>query len=96
MIFRQLFDDDSSTFTYLLGDETSGLAVIVDPVIRNVDRYIKVLAELELRLHLSIDTHTHADHITAHSELRDTTGCRILVARQSRANCGCGTFDGSR
>lgn len=96
MIVRQIFDAASSTYTYLLGDEASGLAVIIDPVIGNIARYVALLAEHGLSLHLSLDTHTHADHVTAQARLRDLTGCRILVSRQSQVDCGCATFDDTR
>lgn len=96
MIRRQLFDTASSTYTYLIGDETAGKAVLIDPVISNVDDYLAMLDELGLRLDLSIDTHTHADHITAQGALRDLTGCRIMVSHEARVTCNCPTFDGSR
>jgi sulfur dioxygenase len=96
MILEQLFDKESSTMTYLLGDASSGRALLLDAVMTNVDRYLARLRDLDLRLDLAIDTHTHADHITAQSVLRDITGCRILVSRQSRVSCGCATFDGDR
>lgn len=96
MIRKQLFDSESSTFTYLLGDENSRLAAIIDPVISNVREYLAVLDQLDLRLHTAIDTHTHADHITAQSLLREVTGCRMLVSRESRTSCHCPIFDGSR
>src|SRR4029079_6039610 len=64
MIFRQLFDSTSSTYSYLLPSRTGGAAVIIDPVLERVDRYIQLLKELDLRLVKAIDTHLHADHIT--------------------------------
>src|SRR3990172_6873921 len=64
MIFRQLFDSTSSTYTYLLASRHGGEALIIDPVLERVDRYIQLLKELDLRLVKGIDTHLHADHIT--------------------------------
>ena len=75
MVRRQLFDRESSTYTYLVGDETSGLAAIIDPVISNVGDYLAILEALGLRLDLSIDTHTHADHITAHNSTTAFSAC---------------------
>ena len=69
MIFKQLFEPVSSTYTYLLGCEQTGQAVLVDPVINTMDRDLQVLKELRLRLVCTIDTHIHADHITAALEL---------------------------
>lgn len=94
MIFRQLIDSESSTYTYILGDESSRKAMIIDPVLTKVKDYLSVLDHLELSLHASIDTHTHADHITAQSMLHDLTGCEMLVSRQSRVSCNCPLFDG--
>ena len=70
MIFRQLFDPLSSTYTYLLGDETSGQAVLIDPVISAMDRDLAELHRLGLKLAYTVDTHIHADHITAALELK--------------------------
>ena len=64
MIFRQLFDQTSSTYTYLLASRHGGEALIIDPVLERIDRYIQLLRELDLRLVKAIDTHLHADHIT--------------------------------
>jgi len=64
MIFRQLIDKETSTYTYILGDADSGVALIIDPVIDQVERDIKILAELGLTLTHTLDTHVHADHIT--------------------------------
>lgn len=90
MIFRQLFDSTSSTYTYLLAD--SGEAVLIDPVVENTDSYITLLKELDLKLALAIDTHTHADHITALGKLRDATSCETRVGEQSKAYCANGTY----
>ena len=70
MIFRQLFDSVSGTYTYLLGSRPGGEALIIDPVLEKVDRYLKLLAELELTLVKAVDTHVHADHVTGLDDLR--------------------------
>ncbi|MEK9797220.1 MAG: MBL fold metallo-hydrolase, partial [Alphaproteobacteria bacterium] len=75
MIFRQLFDSESFTYTYLLASRRGGEALIVDPVLDKVDRYVQLLDELELRLIKAVDTHIHADHITGLGALRDLTRC---------------------
>jgi len=77
MIFRQLFDRESCTYTYLLGDPQSGLALLIDPVVENVDRDLQILDELGLTLHSTLDTHVHADHVTGAWELKQRTGARI-------------------
>ena len=69
MIFRQLFDKVSSTYTYLIASRKGGEALIIDPVLENVERYIKLVEELDLRLVKVIDTHIHADHISGIAEL---------------------------
>ena len=79
MIFKQLFEPVSSTYTYLLGCEETGQAVLVDPVINAMDRDMQVLQELGLRLAYTLDTHIHADHITSALELKKRTGSRIAA-----------------
>ena len=79
MIFRQLFESISSTYTYLLGCETTGEALLIDPVVNAIDRDLEVLRGLGLKLSLSIDTHIHADHITAARHLKDRVGSRIAA-----------------
>ena len=79
MIFRQLFEPVSSTYTYLLGCEETGKAVLIDPVISAVDRDLAELARLGLTLAYSLDTHIHADHITAGLELKKRTGSLIAA-----------------
>ena len=76
MIFRQLFDSVSSTYTYLLASRRGGEALIIDSVLEKVDRYIQLLEELDLKLVKAIDTHVHADHITGMGALRDRTRFR--------------------
>ncbi len=87
MIFRQLFDHDSYTYTYLLGDESSGKAVLIDPVLDNTDGYLQLLKELGLRLAVAMDTHVHADHITALGALREKTGCTTYLGNPGEVNC---------
>jgi glyoxylase-like metal-dependent hydrolase (beta-lactamase superfamily II)/rhodanese-related sulfurtransferase len=83
MIFRQIFDSTSSTYTYLLASRRGGEAAIIDPVIEKVDRYVQLLKELDLRLIKAIDTHLHADHITGLGALRDRTHCITVMGQQS-------------
>ena len=83
MIFRQLFDHTSSTYTYLVASRIGGEALIIDPVLERVDRYVKLLNELDLKLVKAIDTHVHADHISGLSELRDRTRCITVMGEQS-------------
>jgi sulfur dioxygenase len=79
MLFRQLFDSESSTYTYLVADEATREAVLIDPVREQVDRDLKLVGELGLTLTHVFDTHVHADHITASGELRARTGCRVVA-----------------
>ena len=83
MIFRQLFDSESSTYTYLLASRRGGEALIVDPVLDKVDRYLQLLDELDLKLVKAVDTHVHADHITGLGALRDQTRCITVMGEQS-------------
>jgi sulfur dioxygenase len=85
MIFRQLYDSTSSTYTYLLASRHGGEALIVDPVLERVDRYIQLLRELDLRLVKAIDTHLHADHITGLDALSERTRCITVMGEQSKA-----------
>jgi sulfur dioxygenase len=85
MIFRQLFDRFSCTYTYLIADGRGGEACLVDPVLGQVDRYLKTLAELGLRLVKAIDTHLHADHITGAGTLRARTLSHTVMGEQSAA-----------
>ena len=86
MIFRQLFDGASCAFTYLLGSRAGGEALIVDPVFENVDRYIQLLDELDLRLVKALDTHVHADHMTGLGALRDRTRCVTVMGKESKVD----------
>ena len=81
MIFRQLFDGESFTYTYLLASRPGGEALIIDPVLDRCDRYIKLLDELDLKLVKAIDTHCHADHITGLGKLRDITRCITVMGQ---------------
>ena len=92
MIFRQLFDHVSCTYTYLIADETSLEAVLVDPVFEHVDNYLRLLNELNLTLIIAMDTHTHADHLSALGELRKQTACQTMLGQQSRSVCVDKTF----
>ena len=86
MIFRQLFDAVSSTYTYLLASRRGGEALIIDPVIEKVDRYIQLLHDLDLRLVKAVDTHLHADHVTGLGALRDRTHCITVMGDRSRVD----------
>jgi sulfur dioxygenase len=86
MILRQLFDRETSTFTYLLADPTTGEAALIDPVLENVDRDLALVAELGLLLRYAMDTHVHADHVTAAGEIRRRTGCRTVAGARG-ASC---------
>jgi glyoxylase-like metal-dependent hydrolase (beta-lactamase superfamily II) len=79
MIFKQLFEPLSSTYTYLLGDPQTGQAILIDPVIVSMERDLGVLHELGLTLAYTLDTHIHADHITAALALRNATGSKIAA-----------------
>jgi sulfur dioxygenase len=83
MIFRQLIDTSSSTYTYLIASRKGGEALIIDPVLERVNRYIRLLDDLQLRLIKAIDTHIHADHVTGLGELRDRTRCIAVMGEQS-------------
>ena len=86
LIFRQLFDPPSSTYTYLLADGHSGAAVIIDPVFEQVRRDAALIEELELRLGYVLETHVHADHVTGAWLLKQQTGCRIALSAESGAD----------
>ena len=86
MIFRQLFDSTSGTYTYLLASRRGGEALIVDPVLEKVERYIQLVNELDLRLVKAADTHLHADHITGLGALRDRTHCITVMGERSKAD----------
>ncbi|MDZ7925112.1 MAG: MBL fold metallo-hydrolase [Marinagarivorans sp.] len=87
MIFRQLFERESSTYTYLLGCENTRQAVLIDTVKSEVDRYLQLLQELDLTLAYVLDTHTHADHITGAGDLRNLTGAKTLLGEEAHSAC---------
>ena len=86
MLFRQLFDKTSSTYTYLISSGIGREALIIDPVLENVNHYIQLLKELDLKLLKVIDTHIHADHISGMAELRDKTNCVTIMGDQTSAD----------
>ena len=83
LVFRQLFDPPSSTYTYLLADGRSGAAIIIDPVFEQVRRDAALIEELGLRLGYALETHVHADHVTGAWLLRRQTGCMIALSANS-------------
>tara|TARA_Y100000992_G_scaffold299885_1_gene267431 strand:- start:1822 stop:2502 length:681 start_codon:yes stop_codon:yes gene_type:complete len=85
MIFKQLFDQKSSTYTYLIASSKGREALIIDPVIDNVNQYLRLLTELDLRLVKVIDTHIHADHVTGASKLKDITKCTTIMGDHTPA-----------
>jgi len=86
MIFRQLFDSTSGTYTYLLASRPGGEALIIDPVLEKVDRYLQLVRELDLKLIKAVDTHLHADHVTGLGALRDRTHCITVMGEQAHAD----------
>lgn len=87
MIFKQLFDQDTSTYTYLLGDEDSRKAIIIDPVLEHLDLYLNLFETLNLKLKYTLDTHVHADHITCSGKLREQTGAESVLHKDTKADC---------
>ena len=85
MIFNQLFDDKSSTYTYIIASDKGREALIIDPVIEKTEEYLKVLKELDLKLVKVIDTHIHADHITGLNELSKRTKCTKIMGELSKS-----------
>ena len=86
MIFKQVFDEKSSTYTYIIASAKGREAVIIDPVIENVESYISILNELELKLVKVIDTHIHADHVTGASKLKQSTNCSTIMGEHTPAD----------
>ena len=86
MIFKQLFDQKSSTYTYLIASSKGREALIIDPVLENVSDYIILLKELDLRLVKVIDTHIHADHVTGASKLKNITKCSTIMGDHTPAD----------
>jgi len=87
MLFRQLFDRESSTYTYLLASRPGGEALLIDPVKEEAARYGQLLEELGVKLVFAVDTHVHADHVTALGALRETHGCTTIMGEHTRAEC---------
>ena len=87
MIFRQLFDPVSSTYTYLLAQRIGGEALIIDPVFERVEQYLQLVKELDLHLVMALDTHIHADHVTGLGRLRAASRCATAMGEQSAAEC---------
>jgi uncharacterized NAD(P)/FAD-binding protein YdhS/glyoxylase-like metal-dependent hydrolase (beta-lactamase superfamily II) len=85
LVFRQFFDPESSTYTYLLADNQTQDAVLVDPVLEQVDRDLQALQDLGLTLRYCLETHIHADHITGAGKLRQQTGCQVIVPQNATA-----------
>lgn len=87
MLFRQLFDSTSSTYTYLLASRSGGEALLIDPVQEHTETYLDLIRQLDLKLVIAADTHTHADHVTALGDLRDATGCVTMMGELTKADC---------
>src|SRR5688572_6398053 len=97
MIFRQLFDSESSTYTYLLAGRPSGEALLIDPVADRTEQYLELIRQLGLKLVIAADTHIHADHVTALGELRNASACTTAMGEHSAADCVSYKFsDGER
>jgi sulfur dioxygenase len=86
-IFRQLIDKQTSTYTYFLASGIGREAIIIDPVDELAPVYLQLISELDLKLVAAIDTHTHADHISARCKLRNTTNCAAVMGEQTKAQC---------
>lgn len=86
MIFRQLFESVSGTYTYLIASRHGGEALIIDPVLEKVERYLQLMRELDLKLVKAVDTHLHADHVTGLGALRDRTHCITVMGEQAHAD----------
>jgi len=88
MMFHQFFEQESSTYTYLLASDDTQEAVLIDPVASEIDHYAKLLKERNLTLVYSLDTHVHADHVTAANQLRKRFGCKTVLHRNADVACG--------
>lgn len=87
MIVRQLFDSETYTYTYLVASGVGREGIIIDPVDRKIDVYTKLISDLDLKLVMAIDTHTHADHVSARCELHHQTNCAAVMGENSQAEC---------
>ena len=87
MLFRQLFEPESSTYTYLLGCTETGQAVLLDPVVETVERDLALVAQLGLKLAFTLDTHIHADHVSGACRLRALTGCQVAYPAADGLDC---------
>ena len=87
MLFKQLFEPDSSTYTYLLGCSATGEAALIDPVLETFQRDLEVLQSLDMRLSCAIETHIHADHLTSAKKLRALTGCKVAGPAMDELPC---------
>lgn len=87
MIFRQLFESDSSTFTYLIGDSDTGEAILIDPVLETFERDLQLLKDLCLRLTATMETHVHADHLTGAQQLKDLTKYKTAYPAMVQSSC---------
>ncbi len=87
LLFRQLFDQKSSTYSYILADDVSKDAIIIDPVVEQTERDMTLIRELGLHLRLSLETHIHADHISGAYQLREALGCNIFMPANCYADC---------
>lgn len=87
MIFRQLFEQVSCTYTYILATGRGREAVIIDPVYEKVDQYVRLLNEIDVKLAITLDTHVHADHVTGSGQLKERLSCAIAMGEKSKANC---------
>lgn len=92
MIIRQFLDYTSYTYTYLVADEVSRQACLIDPVLEHSERLVQRLQEMNLQLVLAIDTHVHADHITGLGKLRELTGCLTIIGQQGEVACASDSF----
>lgn len=87
MIFRQLFETETSTYSYLLGCQRTRRALLIDPVVSEIDQYLQLLQNLNLKLIYTLETHVHADHVTAAGQLREQIGSKSVVHRDAGAMC---------
>lgn len=87
MIFRQLFETETSTYSYLLGCQRTNRALLIDPVVSEIEQYLELLQRLNLKLIYTLETHVHADHVTAAGQLREKIGSKSVVHRDAGAMC---------